>query len=183
MNGLNFADSPDSGNTEATKHSEITVPFEDVFNEFFSHPDFGYSYPLDADLFTGVLYYLQHIYHWYGNDFRDEDGFVDPMMCRVINKNANGERRSRGIGDNGRLRGYFQGKSNKSGYIGDANIFDPNIVTLQIHSYDLYQGEDKNNIVFNDIKFPAVRLPDTLWNRFDLQTQSKKDEAPEEESE
>ncbi len=183
LNGLNFVDSPDSGNTEATKHSEITVPFEDVFQDFFSHPDFGYSYPLDADLFTGVLYYLQHIYHWYGNDFRDEDGFVDPMMCRVININANGERRTRGIGDNGRLRGYFQGKSNRSGYIGDANIFDPNIVTLQIHSYDLYQGEDKNNIVFNDIKFPAVRLPDTLWKRFDLQTQSKKDEAPEEESE
>ena len=183
LNGLNLVDSPDSGISEATKHTETTILFSDVFEKLFSHPDFGFSYPLDADLFTGVLYYLQHIYFWYADDFQDEDDCVDPMMCRVININSNGNRRVRGINDKGRLRGYFQGKSIKNEYKGDANIFSPNIVTLQIHSYDLYEGEDKNNIVFNDIKFPAVRLPDTLWNRFDLQTQSKKDEAPEEESE
>ena len=183
LNGLNLVDSPDSGISEATKHTETTILFSDVFEKLFSHPDFGFSYPLDADLFTGVLYYLQHIYFWYADDFQDEDDCVDPMMCRVININSNGNRRVRGINDKGRLRGYFQGKSIKNEYIGDANIFSPNIVTLQIHSYDLYEGEDKSNIVFNDIKFPAVRLPDTLWNRFDLQTQSKKDEAPEEESE
>jgi len=175
---LSFENCPQSGVTDATKHLEVTVPFNEVYEEIFSHPDFGYSFPPDADSFMSVFFYLQHLYfHW--EDFENVEGFKDTMMCRIININADGVRRKRGLKENGRFKGYLQGKSAAKNYVGDANIYSPESVTLQIHSYDLYEGSDQNNIVYTDIKLPAIRLPDILWKNFDLQTQSKSDSAEE----
>mgnify|MGYP001186535374 CR=1 FL=1 len=178
LDKLTFGNCPQSGVSDATKHLEVTVPFNDVYSEIFSHPDFGYNFPPDADSFMSVFFYLQHLYfHW--DDFQNIEGFKDVLMCRIVNINADGVRRKRGLKENKRFKGYLQGKSAAKNYVGDANIYSPESVTLQIHSYDLYEGSDPNNIVYTDIKLPAIRLPDILWKNFDLQTQSKSDAAEE----
>ncbi len=165
---LSFEESPDSGDTEATLHNEITLDFNDVYEELLSKLE--YAYPQDAELYSPVNYFLHHMYnHW--DSYQDESWHEKTLKCRIIDINARGKTRTRKINDKERLNSFAQGKSIKAGYIGDAKIYTPEYVNLQVHTLDLLKPGEKN-ASYHKIRIPSVRLPEMIWTKFDLLTQS-----------
>lgn len=175
-----LTESKDAGKSDVTMHSEIELPFDEVYKNLFVN--LSYSNYQDSQLFTPMLYYLHSIYaHW--SDYESLLGYVDEMKCRIIDINARSKTpRKRTINSEGKLKGFGQGaapdrrsasetRPYASEYSGDLNIYDPKLVTLQIHTLDI-QNEQKV-LQQPGVKIPAIRLPDLLWNNYDLQTQKK----------
>ncbi|MDC2980609.1 Z1 domain-containing protein [Gammaproteobacteria bacterium] len=191
--------SPDSGEGDFTSHSEMLLTYKQVFEELLV--DLSYKDPLDSENYALVQFWLDWIYLNYDNDKNTE---LDQMLCRVIVMNGLGQKtRRRAIRRvskpyDDRLTSFGQG-SNLPSYIGDANIFDPRFVTLQLHKFDLYSDAESFNEkdspqlgsiepLYKGVIVPAIRLPDELFKKYDLQTQDSKkikfiNPLPEEEGE
>ena len=83
--------------------------------------------------------------HW--DSYQDESWHEKTLKCRIIDINARGKTRTRKINDKERLNSFAQGRSEKAGYIGDAQIYTPEYVNLQVHTIDLKEpGEKTLNI-------------------------------------
>ena len=137
----------------------------------------------DSENFALIHYWLEWLFFEY--EKWDERNLAE-MQCLIVKMSDSSDFiRKRALRINGKpwdqkLVGFLQGRNNN--YIGDREVKSPDYLTLQIHTFDLYSDVDRSissenktryegSPLYEGVMVPAIRLPDEIWKKFDLQTQ------------
>lgn len=181
LSNYSLEESMFSGKDSASQHSQIILPYKEVYKGLLS--ELRYQDLHDSENFALIHYWLEWLFFEY--EKWDERNLAE-MQCLIVKMSDSSDFiRKRALRINGKpwdqkLVGFLQGRNNN--YIGDREVKSPDYLTLQIHTFDLYSDVDRSissenktryegSPLYEGVMVPAIRLPDEIWKKFDLQTQ------------